>query len=217
MREEILSRMPKVVQQALEEVEATCSVKFELHSNSPDAGCYVSRESSGVILIKDPCGVKPASVLHEVLHLKRYLLHGVPQLVSSTQGGFASLTENNLEHLFVVPKQRALGIGDDDFWISLNNKAWDAFERTHSSGLERKVALVQRWFDAQFTYDQNTLQRAHKIAVADGIGDWIESFWAHCNELICDKPKLVRHYLTGLGLPLDKFALRYLDGCVKSI
>lgn len=217
MRDEILARMPDRVIEEFLCVEEQCSIEFEKHYEKPDAGCMIVDASTAIVMVKDPSSLKPASFLHEILHLRRYYVEGIPQLISNIRPNFASKTENNLEHIYVVPWQRELGFDDDEFWKDTSTNAWNSVETADNlSGLNREISLIQRWFDSQFSYDEEITERANSILKKDGMHERVEELWVRTNALITNKTALTKCYLEGLGLNIHEFALRHLNDSIES-
>jgi hypothetical protein len=92
------------------------------------------------------------AVVHELLHLTRWLVHGVPMIAAHPDGALAGKegyfrVDNDLEHLTIVPAEYEM-VGDNGFWRSelLNAlKRWRrggnvAVDLLLTSALTRKLA-----------------------------------------------------------------------------
>lgn len=88
-------------------------------SNGPFASAYCDEERAHVAL-PDGGAVDPAAITHELLHIHRYWVEGVPQLDSVSELGdrvdTLSWLDNVLEHLIIVPQQIVMGVPPGDHW-----------------------------------------------------------------------------------------------------
>lgn len=122
MNSDYLNRLPSDVRELVTEIERECSIEIgvrvdparvrERPDRSDTMACDMS-EDGATILIPAEDHFPDGSVLHEFLHIQRFLLQGVPRIGADLSwSGWnidfeQSLTtiDNRLEHLVIVPRE----------------------------------------------------------------------------------------------------------------
>lgn len=122
MREDYLDRLSPEVQAFVREVEETSGVTIEIKLDACRAGrgpdgtgilaCDID-DRGATLLVPSEEYFPDGGVVHEVLHIRRILVEGVPRLADNPDSGLSSPEvcqglvnlDNALEHLIVVPEE----------------------------------------------------------------------------------------------------------------
>lgn len=124
----LFSRLPHWLQDLVAKIEGHAQLRVEaLWSDQQGMACEFGKHKA-VIRVPVDGPARRASVFHELLHLKRYFVDGVPKLVycddkhefeghddARTPGLFARL-DNQIEHLFIVPRELARYGSERRYW-----------------------------------------------------------------------------------------------------
>ncbi len=111
-------------------------------------------EAEPVMIVLDVDQTRPASVLHELLHFRRYYIDRVPRMVGAARGPMTpakqeafrriGLLENELEHLVVIPQQDAMGHADLSFWEDgLKKYVWTRVHNRNEIHWRYPIALLK--------------------------------------------------------------------------
>jgi hypothetical protein len=111
--------LPDSARGLVDSIEAACICDIEVRQDSDllprddhsPVACTITKDLKPLILYRVEEDFAASGVVHELLHLERYLVSGVPQLqpVTTDMGGFVEGIENILEHLIIVPKAAEYG------------------------------------------------------------------------------------------------------------
>ncbi|EQB13871.1 hypothetical protein [Novosphingobium lindaniclasticum] len=152
----------KLMDEILEKSEGTLAARMLRAGEAPfenvAAGLDINDYTS-VLLIKDFETVPEAAVIHELLHLQRYWVEGVPQLIGGDHAMQQSigLIENSLEHLVIVPRQSGFERQDPEYWDAGSRQEWEEFFpqwlMLDRSGLPFKRRLLMAWLRTHIVTD----------------------------------------------------------------
>lgn len=118
MRKKYLVRLGSEIQALVEDIERHSGIEICVETNDsrisrntgePDPLACVVNESEARLLVRSTTELSDGPVLHELLHIHRFLVDGVPQISvcddrwsPDPERVFMQL-DNNLEHLVIVP------------------------------------------------------------------------------------------------------------------
>lgn len=98
----------------VDSIESSCSCEIEVRQDSAmlpredhsPVACTITEDARPVILFRTEEDFTASGAVHELLHLERYLVSGVPQMQPASEGvvGMVEPMENILEHLIIIPK-----------------------------------------------------------------------------------------------------------------
>lgn len=125
---ELFTHLPRWLQDLVAKIEGHAQLRVEARwSDQQGMACEFGKRKA-VIQVPADGPARRASVFHELLHLKRYFVDGVPKLVycddehefegdddARTPGLFARL-DNQIEHLFIVPRELARYESERRYW-----------------------------------------------------------------------------------------------------
>lgn len=163
---------------------------------SPGAAAGLRLEPEPMIVVLDPDQTGDPSILHELLHFRRYFLDRVPRVYLPVRDASeqtwqeaeqVSRLDNDIEHLLIVPEQVAHGYANLPFWL-------DGIRKNLTSAPRGRDAL--RWHGMYALLQAMTLRDQDLMSSAR---DWIEPY-----EFLEDAEAFCEEALSRLG---DKTAL----------
>lgn len=97
------------------------------HFSKAEAVLDIDPARSAITIWFDPDRVTPSALCHELLHLRRNIVESVPKLfpLESCAPDAAEeilATENELEHLLIVPEQIAAAPESEQWWLNHYNE-----------------------------------------------------------------------------------------------
>lgn len=143
------------------------------------------------LLVGDAHSTPDAAILHELLHLQRYWIEGIPQIVGCDPAMRDVITprENSLEHLIVVPRQAEWGLREESFWNEGSREEWSDHDwPTHPIMMKRKALMG--WLRTHIVTDESVIVQAREKLTAIDLLDQAEAFKAQALNLLDDKPRL---------------------------
>jgi hypothetical protein len=164
------TELPNHLQKMVAKIEGQAGLRIEVERSSKRTMACEFRKGKAVIRVPDAGPLRKASVFHELLHLKRYFVDGVPKLVycdddhefedendAQTPEQFQCL-DNQIEHLFIVPTELARYRRERSYWEERMDQAldlmrapcdvllaWEFIHRVLNSGTlsDKVLALVE--------------------------------------------------------------------------
>ena len=161
-----------------------------------------------------------SSVLHELLHIRRFKVDAVPQLVVCDSFDFGdpnfetSVTklDNNFEHLFIVPEEINLRPDRIKYWEDRIN---NAIRIQENSGLDVNIhgcAAIINWVFASHVFvDEGVIEKATKVIQKLNCEEIAKKLLSTLQQPNCNKEIFARACLAELNLPSESICLKYLD------
>ena len=161
-----------------------------------------------------------SSVLHELLHIRRFKVDGVPQLVVCDSFDFGdpnfetSVTklDNNLEHLFIVPEEISLRPDRIKYW---EDRIINAIRTQENSGLDVNIhgcdAIVNWVFASHVFVDGSVIEKATKVIRKLNCEETAKKLLSTLQQANCNKEIFAKACLAELNLPSGSICLKYLD------
>lgn len=213
-RDWLFEQLPVRQRQLFEAIEAKqrCQIRVDLRVDhpsptdpNPDAPACSVGPDGGEIHFRSWDRAEIEGVTHELLHLERYILQSVPQMVpksdEASQWKVTSAIENCLEHLVIIPKEQEYGYDPIPYWKATYRRNWENFPVDgYSDFAIRKNALL--WFAslgiiADVELDDLALKVLDDLELrADA-----EDFRRKVNVLKGDKAKQISYLCDALGIP----------------
>src|SRR5262249_29258125 len=131
-REAVRKNLPANVLALMDAIEAFAGLEIGVTGRSGpprrnDAASATLSFDYATIILPASGSISPLVMLHELLHIERYWMQGVPQLFFADFGVSPvdlMCIDNHLEHFFVVPACRAYGYDDRDYWAREAERNW---------------------------------------------------------------------------------------------
>jgi hypothetical protein len=230
MQQAFLQRLNTETQDLVREIEAFASSEIELRA-APVPSSHAAAGARAVALIASETGAtlmyrgeeefQTPAVLHELLHLRRYWIDCVPQLVpvADPQGDktkIANQIENTLEHLIITPQEAHYGV---DPYASLNDTArqnWQAYPWSDitENWARRKMCLLS-WLTTRLLVSDDSVEAlARGCLQKEGLLEEAENFATKIERSRSSKERCISTAVRFLRIPRAEAEMIYLD--VKS-
>jgi hypothetical protein len=224
MEKAYLDRLPADVRFLVERIEHASGVKIEVIIDPSRARGLPDREDSlacevdkhrARLLIPAPEYFSDASLLHELLHIRRFLVDGVPRIVvcygydnwtPELKKGLTRL-DNSLEHLIIVPEELKIRPKRKTYWEKVIHRALDQIHFTRFDGDE----LINWVFIQLVLPDQNLILKADAIITHHRVNDHASQFFAALVPSLHSKESTVQVCLEHLCIPERAVCLEYFD------
>jgi hypothetical protein len=190
MQPEFRERLPANVLALLDKIEAAAGQEIRVEANphpvsptdpSPEAMAASVGEDAATIYIRSPELFVVQGALHELLHIERYWVKRVPQILPTADAfdadriSITSDIENCLEHLVIVPEEAKYGFEPFGYW----NKTFAANWGSHpwpdmkNSWSRRKNCLLGWMTTSCLATDEAVKALASSAVQAEG--HWLEA------------------------------------------
>lgn len=227
MEQAFLQRLSAETQRLVREIEEFAASEIELRaapapsSQAVDAArsvALIASETGATLLYRGEEEFQTPAVLHELLHLRRYWIDFVPQLVpvADLQGDktkIANQIENALEHLIITPQEARYGL---DPYVSLNETArqnWQAYPWNDitESWARRKMCLLSWLTTRILVRDDGVKALARECLQKEGLLEEAENFAGKIERSTSSKERCISTAVRFLRIPRDETEMIYLD------
>lgn len=160
------------------------------------------------------------SVLHELLHIRRCKVDGVPQLVVCDEFDFGdpnfetrvTKLDNNIEHIFIVPEEISLRPDRLTYW---EGRIFKAIRAQECSGLDVNVHggdAIYNWVFANHLFRKgHVVEKATKVIQELNCEEIAKKLLLSLQSSNCNKEIFSRAYLAELDVPSGSICLKYFD------
>lgn len=162
----------------------------------------------------------PHGVLHELLHIRRYWIEAVPQVMptrgdedSSERWRITSQIENALEHLVIVPMEADFGSDPYPYWNETVKKNWSRYPwpEIQDPWARRAICLVGS-LSARFLVNETRVRDLAESCIAkEGLLVEARRFHEKIARVLNSKPAAVSAVLRFLRIPFEEVALVAFD------
>lgn len=221
-REYVLSALPENVRALHHKIESFSGLPVDFRpvtmlseigitvGLSDGSNCDAAR---AYVTVDDRNGINPNAVTHELLHIHRYWVDGVPALNAADESDqnieFMTWLDNALEHLVIVPWEREFGYDPNPYWA----KMMENFFVDLPSNLTHQVrrSCLMGWTITGYCEDPHA--RAIALSKLQSFGLQREARFLLQNLLKQrrNKEKMVRASLVALKVPPSSARLVHYD------
>lgn len=229
MQPEYLDCLAPDIRSLAEEVERLSGVEVVVKV-SPDRArnlpgkldtlaCRVS-PNGAELLIPAPGYFPDSSVLHELLHVRRFLVEGVPRLTDNlTYEPWSPdiptsliLHDNSIEHLFVVPEELQRRPERRKYWECVMKRAWKELAANELNEVDRQQSALANWVFIQYVLPASkVLPLARDVVEHLNLSDLAQRFCEALLPVLSDKESTVRVWFEHLDVPLGAASLEYIN------
>jgi hypothetical protein len=224
VQQAFLQRLSAEAQRLVREIEEFASSEIELRAapvpsaQAVRAVALIASESGAALFYRSEEDFQTPAVLHELLHLRRYWMDCVPQLlpVADPQGErtkIANQIENTLEHLIITPQEARYGF---DPYTSLNETArrsWQAYPWSDitENWARRKMCLLSWLTTRLLVSDDSVKALARECLQKEGLSEEAEIFAAKIERWKGSKERCISTAVRFLRIPRAEAEMIYLD------
>ena len=158
--------------------------------------------------------VDPAGVTHELLHIERYWIEGVPMIIARNPANnhITSQIENTLEHLIIVPRELEYGFGDRTHWNTRSALRWQSYPNPMVNEMTQRLNGFLGWLSVkEIVTDQSIVEVAKNLLKEQGLYDEAQRFHANIMKTIHHKQDALVTVLRFARLPPNAFQITKYD------
>ncbi len=181
--------------------------------------CKVDRVEAKILIPEN--GYFPeSSVMHELIHLRRFCIEDVPKLVvcevygnwsPALQDAFIDL-DNNLEHFVVVPEELKIFPERCEYWEACINSKLEELNIGNSGNGNKQGSALMYWVFLHHVFQSSgLLAKANEIVTRLGILDAVKCCFDQVVPYVESKEQFVRAWFNHLAIPLEAGCLEYID------
>jgi hypothetical protein len=224
VQQAFLQRLSAEAQRLVREIEEFASSEIELRAPPVPPGqavravALIASESGATLFYRSEEDFQTPAVLHELLHLRRYWMDCVPQLVpvADPQGErtkIANQIENTLEHLIITPQEARYGF---DPYTNLNETArqsWQGYPWSDitESWARRKMCLLSWLTTRLLISDDGVKALAWECLQKEGLSEEAEIFASKIERWKGSKERCISTAVRFLRIPRAEAEMIYLD------
>lgn len=224
--------LPAWLAAMVDELEAETALQIEVtvdpaqakgRPDEPDPlACQMSASCARILVPAE--GYFPAgSVLHELLHLQRVLVEGVPRLVvadtlsdelwSPRLVDSLVAQDNALEHLVIVPREMDLLPERRDYWEAKMVRVWGDLAAAGMGSLaDRREAALANWFFLRHVLPGSpSTETAETVLASLGLMEAAEAGVAQMSPVLSDKVALTGAWFEVAGIDRGLADFEYID------
>jgi hypothetical protein len=214
-----LERLAPDVRSLVEQIEQATGINIdvEVDSNRTTMACDIDK-SGAQLSIPSPAYFPDDSVLHELLHIRRFFIEHVPRLIvcddfdnwtPQLETAFAKL-DNNIEHLVIVPAELTQRPARIAHWRTNTAHAINNIQDFLTDDRKR-WALVTWLFIHHVLPEHDLIEQVLALTEHLGIRDHAARFAEVVIPSLASKERTVSACFEYLWLPQDAACLEYFD------
>ncbi len=229
MQNEYLSQLSDDVRSLVEQTEQSSGIDITVvvdpsrmrgRQDQPDSlACDVSQHGAR-LLVPTTDHFPDGSVLHELLHIRRFLVNGVPRIVVCDDYSVwtpqleTALTQldNSIEHLIIVPEELEHRPDREDYWKTVMTRVFNELEVNDLPDEDReRHALINSVFVRRVLDDDELVNRVAALTGSLGINDKAARLLEEVSYSLYSKERTVQLYFEHLCLPIEAGCLEYMN------
>jgi hypothetical protein len=204
---------------AKREIEVVVDPLAEVSSTDPNPTrpAMTVTENWARITLPTP-SFEPNGILHEVLHIERHWVDGIPQVepahpdAPKNNWTVTSSIENSLEHLIIVPREEQYGFNPYPYWARTERALWEKYPWPTLDPFARRMhALFGSLAVFNLSKDEELIALARHCLKQDGMLKESIRFNRLVKDVLHTKEKMLRLGVEHLGIPKAETRLRYID------
>jgi len=225
VKEEYLKQATSPVLALVKEIESFSGKEITLHQNSapvsptdpnPEAMSRCVSESRAEIYYRNT-NVDMHGFVHELLHIRRWWLEGIPQILPAIGSDDSNVTvtsqiENSLEHLVIVPQEEDFGFEPYEYWNRTHRAIWEKFDAATLDDFVIRKHCFLGWLSIKkLVTDPEVRQLAEDKIAAVGLLKEANKFKAKIDRYANSKERQLSTVVRFLGIPRSEVVLVYFD------
>jgi hypothetical protein len=174
--------------------------------------------NEATIYIRDYNDIDPHAVTHELLHIRRNWVEGVPQLhpvpekANDNNLRVCGTIDNEIEHLVIVPQAPNYGFDPFPFWNAVAKAKWERYPWPDlTSDLNRRNNALLGRLSLALVNDAHVLTLAGELLREGGWTVEAEKFAGKMAQVLNDKPRALSCAVRFLKVPSGVTRLTYFD------
>jgi len=216
-------QLPQQVAVLIDQIEAYARREIQIAVDTrpvsptdpnPDRLAAEVTEQRATIYLRAPDAFPPHGVLHELLHIHRFWVDGIPQVlpVHDPDGERLQVTgsiENALEHQIIVPREAEYGFEPYSYWNETERRLWGQYPwpAITNQWARRKNSLLGWLTVSRLVSDDQVKAQAADCLKKEGLFDEAQRFATRIAGVIESKPRSISATLRFLKIPIQDVRL----------
>ena len=187
-----------------------------LDPNPFAAACELD-ETNATIFYRDVNALSDNGIVHELLHIHRYWVEGIPQLVpisaDERHWKLTSEIEGALEHLIIVPRELDFCPNRPGYWAETARNNWGRYPwpDVEDTWVRRKFCLLGR-LNIEFVDEPVVRNFVKECLKREGMFGQAQQFARDIRrKMRLSKVQALIRTVDQLDMPLNKLKLLYID------
>ena len=216
----VLDRLSTDLQELTCAIEAAAGVDIavEVVPSAPHLSCTATQFGARIFTPSVDC-FQDGPALHELLHIRRILVEGIPQLgydehswPSPEEDALLNAIDNNLEHLAFGNEELTRRPNRRAYWLGKMRNALETLEASQVGvGGHGALALLCFTFVQHVLRDGPLMTRAQAILDAANLGGYPARLFNNVEPANQSKDLTVRLFFQLLGMPTEGIEFEYVD------
>ena len=226
LRDKARAELPQNVLALMDDIEAFAGreIQFEFNhlpppTEYPEAAASYVQEDKARILLREAAPISAQDVLHELLHIQRYWVEGVPQLEPADgdwgkddNWATTAQIENSLEHLVILPREADYRFSPRPKFTEIAQREWSEYPWPDVQGeFQRRFVCYMRWLACETIPDEAVRALAKDCLTREGVFGDAERLRKTVLRRLPNKRRSLAAVVRALGIPADGVQLTYLD------
>lgn len=227
MEQRFLQKLNNETKNLVQEIENFASTEIQVRStpmpsnqsaSSPKSVTLVASEKGAMLLYRNEQDFKPQTVLHELLHLRRYWNDFVPQILpfkdpDGDKTKIANQIENTLEHLVIVPKEADYGFDPYSQYNKTARENWESYPwPAISEPWARRKNCLLVWLTTNFLVTDAAVKRsAEQCLEQEKLRVEASNFAEKIGRVVNSKEHCISTAIRFLRIPRHETTMAYLD------
>ncbi len=227
MQQDFRQRLTAAIRRLVEEIETFAGTEIEVRptpaptqatERQPKAVVLIASEQGATLLYRPEQEFPPQAVLHELLHLQRYWMERIPQLVAAVDPDgektrIAHEIENALEHLIIIPREAGYGFNPYPAWNERARGNWGAYPwpEVTAPWARRKHGLLSYLTTSFLVTDAQLKRLADEALTEERLLVEAQKFSQKIARVLTSKERCLSTAVKFLRIPRHDAAMAYLD------
>ena len=223
MKLKILEVLPNNVKELAERIEEYSGTKIGItdkmdqrlikNVNSPALAITINEKKADLVIL-DKTKYNAQSVLHELLHLERFWIKGIPQFIAKDDKNqhLTSTIDNQIEHIFIVPEEEKYGYERYSYWNEVYRESFSKFPPKDIQMFSLKGQCIFGLIHSKILVNDKNIQSLITSKIRDvGLLQFSKNAERFLMKNINDKEKTIKAIVSILEIPIKDVQLKYID------
>lgn len=214
-----LDRLEEDTKQLVFLIESHTGLQIRVREEADRTKLAYDPDPANPTILIPPNRFPDASVMHELLHIKRFEVEAIPKIVvcedfncgPSFETNVAKL-DNNIEHLFIVPIELELRPNRKAYWIERSKLAIDTVKSSDLSIQAQASDVLTYWvFTNHVLAGENVSFEVDELVKESGLKEIASNLFQIIQNDSSTKEEFSRALISNLDLPNNSVCFTYND------
>ena len=207
-------------QELVFEIESTIKKEIQVEVKASDRDILACNVDDGFpkIILPRSAYFPDSSVIHELIHIKRFLVEKVPLLTvsedflnKSLEQGFLAI-DNDLEHLHVIKAEVVMRPERHEYWVGVFDQSMDRIDQSTLAQSDKDGALVRLFLLSEIAIlNKNLSDKARDLIQSPAIHNSLDQFLVDIKSHLSSKQRISELLINFLDLKKYYPCLEYMD------